>query len=86
VWQYADVRAAYPEALTGRALAVFTMAMFLGVAVVQWFTGVLATAAHASGVDPYAGVLLGTAALVAAGTVAFMTLPAPPQVAKRSID
>ena len=32
VLQYADVRAAYPTALTGRALAVFTMSMFLGVA------------------------------------------------------
>ncbi|RYZ04308.1 MAG: MFS transporter, partial [Comamonadaceae bacterium] len=30
--QYADVRAAYPPQMTGRAMAVFTMAMFLGVA------------------------------------------------------
>jgi predicted MFS family arabinose efflux permease len=77
VWQYADVRAAYPEALTGRALAVFTMAMFLGVALVQWLTGVIATLAHGWAVDPYAAVLLATAALVGAGTLAFRLLPAP---------
>jgi predicted MFS family arabinose efflux permease len=39
VWEYADVRVAYPAALTGRAMAVFTMAMFLGVALMQWLTG-----------------------------------------------
>jgi predicted MFS family arabinose efflux permease len=77
VWQYADVRAAYPEALTGRAMAVFTMAMFLGVALVQWLTGVAATLAHAAGIDPYTAVLLATATLVAMGTLAFRLLPAP---------
>lgn len=82
VWQYADVRAAYPEALTGRALAVFTMAMFLGVAFVQWLTGVFATAAHAAGIDPYTSVLSGTAAMVAIGTLAFMLLPAPTRSAR----
>ena len=80
VWQYADVRAAYPEALTGRALAVFTMAMFLGVALVQWLTGVAATLAHSAGRDPYTAVLLATAALVAMGTLAFRLLPAPPRL------
>jgi len=39
VMQYADVRAAYPASITGRALALLTMAMFLGVAAMQWFTG-----------------------------------------------
>src|SRR5262249_38737642 len=34
--QYADVRSAYPARMTGRAMAVFTMAMFLGVAIMQW--------------------------------------------------
>ena len=32
--QYADVRSAYPPHMTGRAMAVFTMAMFLGVAAI----------------------------------------------------
>src|SRR5205085_3991536 len=33
VMQYAGVRASYPAQMTGRAMAVFTMAMFLGVAI-----------------------------------------------------
>jgi predicted MFS family arabinose efflux permease len=78
VWQYADVRRAYPEALTGRAMAVFTMAMFLGVALMQWFTGVVASIAHARQADPFTAVLLAIAALVAAGALAFALLPAPP--------
>jgi predicted MFS family arabinose efflux permease len=57
VLQYADVRAAYPQSLTGRALALFTMAMFLGVAVMQWFTGWVAELAPAVGVAP--GVAIG---------------------------
>ena len=78
VWQYADVRGAYPEALTGRAMAVFTMAMFLGVALVQWLTGVIATVGPGRlASTPYTAVLLGTAALVALGTLAFRVLPAP---------
>ena len=78
VLQYADVRAAYPAALTGRALALFTMAMFLGVAAMQWFTGWVATLAAARGMDAYAAVLATIGALLAAGTAAFAWLPAPP--------
>lgn len=77
VWQYADVRAAYPEALTGRAMAVFTMAMFLGVAVMQWFTGLVANLAHAAQWPTYPAVLLAIAAVLASGAVAFRLLPAP---------
>ena len=77
VWQYADVRVAYPEAITGRAMAVFTMAMFLGVAVMQWFTGVVAGRAHAAHAEPYTAVLLAIAGLVALGALAFRVLPAP---------
>ncbi|MGJ7492746.1 MFS transporter [Variovorax sp. ZT4R33] len=77
VLQYADVKAAYPATMTGRAMAVFTMAMFLGVAVMQWFTGAVASAAAAQGRDPYASVLLTIAALLVAGAVAFLTLPRP---------
>ena len=44
-----------PGALTGRAMAVFTMAMFLGVALMQWLTGVAASVAAAHGVDPLSG-------------------------------
>jgi predicted MFS family arabinose efflux permease len=77
VWQYADVRAAYPEALTGRAMAVFTMAMFLGVAVVQWLSGLVASLAQGRHGDPYTAVLLAIAGLVFAGALAFRFLPAP---------
>ncbi|MCM2250910.1 MAG: MFS transporter [Ramlibacter sp.] len=77
VWQYADVRRAYPEALTGRAMAVFTMAMFLGIALMQWFTGVTASIAQARQADPFTAVLLATAALLLAGAAAFALLPAP---------
>ncbi|OUM02686.1 MFS transporter [Variovorax sp. JS1663] len=77
VWQYADVRGAYPAALTGRAMAVFTMAMFLGVALMQWLTGVAASVAQAHGMEPYAVVLGGIALLLVAGCAAFAWLPAP---------
>jgi predicted MFS family arabinose efflux permease len=80
VWQYADVRVAYPEALTGRAMAVFTMAMFLGVAVVQWVTGVVANVAHAAHVETYRAVFLAIAGLVGFGALAFLLLPAPASV------
>ena len=42
ILQYADVRASYAPDVAGRALAIFTMAMFLGVALVQWLTGMVA--------------------------------------------
>lgn len=77
VLQYADVKAAYPASMTGRAMAVFTMAMFLGVAVMQWFTGVVASTAAAHGVDTFLAVLATIAALLVAGAAAFRWLPAP---------
>ena len=77
VLQYADVKAAYPAAMTGRAMAVFTMAMFLGVAVMQWFTGAVASLASAHGADPFMSVLLTIAALLLAGAGAFVFLPKP---------
>ena len=75
VLQYADVRAAYSEALTGRAMAVFTMAMFLGIALMQWITGLIASIAKAQGVEPFTAVFLTVAALLAAGAAAFVALP-----------
>ena len=77
VLQYADVRAAYPPTITGRAMAVFTMAMFLGVAAMQWFTGLVASLAAAQGAEPFAAVLASIAALLAAGALAFTLLPGP---------
>jgi predicted MFS family arabinose efflux permease len=77
VMQYADVKAAYPASMTGRAMAVFTMAMFLGVALMQWLTGLAATAAGALQVDPYAAVLGTIAGFLLLGTAAFRWLPQP---------
>lgn len=77
VLQYSDVRDAYPAAMTGRALSLFTMAMFLGVALMQWLTGAVASAATAFGLPPYTVVLGTIAALLAAGALAFVLLPQP---------
>lgn len=78
VLQYADVRNAYSPAITGRAMALFTMSMFMGVAVMQWFTGTVATYAAAHGAEPYTAVLASIAALLAIGALGFAWLPKPP--------
>jgi predicted MFS family arabinose efflux permease len=77
VLQYADVRGAYPATMTGRAMAVFTMAMFLGVALMQWLTGLAASLAHAQDMDPFVVVLLTIAGMLALGGLSFRWLPAP---------
>ncbi len=76
--QYADVRAAYPASITGRALALFTMAMFMGVAVMQAFTGWVASAAPGWGLDPYVAVLATMAVLLVLAAAAYVLLPRPP--------
>jgi len=78
VFQYADVKAAYPASMTGRAMAVFTMALFMGVALMQWLTGLIASVAVALRVEPYAAVLGAIAFLLVVGALAFRLLPAPP--------
>ena len=78
VLQYSDVRSSYPPDLTGRALSVFTMAMFLGVGLVQWLTGWVASWAQDQGVEPYSAVMGAIAALLALGSIAFRWLPASP--------
>ena len=79
ILQYSEVRMAYPAQIVGRALALFTMSMFLGVAVMQWFTGLVASMAKAQGADIYAAVLLTIASLLAVGAVAFAWLPHAPR-------
>ena len=79
--QYADVRSAYPAQMTGRAMAVFTMAMFLGVAIMQWVTGWVAGAAAAWQVERYAAVLGAIAVSLVLGTLAFRLLPQPANAA-----
>ena len=80
VLQYADVRSSYPAAMTGRAMAVFTMALFLGVALMQWVTGVAASLAAARGADPYVAVMLTIAGMLAVGAAAFKALPGPANI------
>ena len=79
VLQYADVRSSYPAAMTGRAMSVFTMALFLGVGLMQWITGVAASTAKAQGAEPYAVVMFTIAGMLALGAAAFRWLPAPRQ-------
>lgn len=78
VLQYADVRASYPPETVGRALSLFTMAMFLGVALMQWLTGAVASAAAAAGWSIYGAVFVAIAAILALGTAGFALLPQPP--------
>jgi len=80
VLQYADVRGAYPATMTGRAIALFTMAMFLGIALMQWLTGLVASVATAHAADPFAAVLGAIALMLAAGAAAFVWLPPPPRI------
>jgi MFS family permease len=79
VLQYSEVRAAYPARIVGRALALFTMSMFLGVAAMQGFTGWVASMAKEQGADIYAAVLLTIACLLALGAIAFAWLPRAPR-------
>jgi len=75
VLQYAYARSAYPAAMTGRAMALLNMAMFLGVSLMQWTTGVAASWAVANGIETYRAVFLTIAGMLAAGTLAFRVMP-----------
>jgi predicted MFS family arabinose efflux permease len=75
ILQYANVRASYSAEMSGRAMSVFTMAMFLGVAIVQSLSGLAASWSQAMGQDPYTGVLVCVASLLALGALAFRVLP-----------
>lgn len=86
VLQYSDVRASYPPDLTGRALSVFTMAMFLGVGLVQWLTGWIADWAQGHGQEPYRAVMIAIAALLALGSTAFRWMPKSPLLLQEPKD
>lgn len=62
-------------------MAAFTMAMFMGVAVMQWVTGLIASAASQAGLEPYAAVMGSIAAWLALSAVGFALLPQPPRPA-----
>ena len=76
--QYGYVRDAYPAEMRGRALSLFTMAMFLGIALMQWLTGVAASLTKAVGGEPFSAALLTMAAMLALGALAFWKLPRAP--------
>jgi predicted MFS family arabinose efflux permease len=81
---YADVRASYPPSMTGRALSLFTMAMFLGVALMQWITGLAASIAAELGLPAYAVVFASIGLLLALGALGFARLPQPPMLGAAS--
>jgi MFS family permease len=87
VMQYADVRAAYPAAMTGRAMAVFTMAMFMGVALMQSFTGwVASAAAQHGGLEAQGAVMGAIAGMLVLGALLFRFLPQPAALAGVGVD
>ena len=75
VLQYAYTKNAYPADMTGRAMALLNMAMFLGVSLMQWTTGVAASWAVAHGAEPFRAVFLTVAGMLTVGTFAFLVLP-----------
>jgi len=83
ILQYSDVRSSYPPELTGCALSLFTMAMFLGVALMQSLTGAVGAWAGAQGMEPYRVVFLAMAAWMALASLAFRLLPASPLLKHR---
>ncbi len=83
VLQYADVRSSYPAEVTGRALSLYTMSMFLGIALMQWLTGLLAAWAQHQGHDPFQAVMLCIAGMLAAASTAFRVLPQSPSLPPR---
>lgn len=76
VLQYSDARSSYPPELAGRSLSLFTMAMFLGVALMQSLTGAVAAWSTSLGGEPYQAVLLAIAAWLTLASLAFRYLPA----------
>jgi hypothetical protein len=54
---------------------LLNMAMFLGVSLMQWTTGVAASWAASNGVEPFRAVFLTITGMLAVGTLAFLLLP-----------
>lgn len=82
---YSEVREAWPPEMAGRALSIFNSAMFLGVALMQWASGLAAAAADGPGADPVAAAFWTMAAMLLAGTVIYLLLrPATRTTASRA--
>ncbi|MFT4102733.1 MAG: MFS transporter [Burkholderiaceae bacterium] len=75
IWQYAYMKNAYAPQQTGRIIALANSSMFLGVALMQWATGVASTWAARHGIETFKAALLAMAVMLAAGTLAFAWLP-----------
>ena len=71
---YAEARSSYPPELTGRGLTALNMSFFLGAAVAQSLSGIIAVGAQQVGWNAIDAVLLFLAAALLAGTVCFFTL------------
>lgn len=81
---YAEVRSSYPREITGRALSIYTMSMFLGAGLMQSLSGVVAGVAEAQGLEIYRVVMLMVAGLLLAGCLAYRGLPKSPLLNQRS--
>lgn len=75
VLQHGYVHESYAPAVRGRALSLLTMAMFLGVALMQSVSGLVAGWAPALGLESFSAALLSMSALLLAGAAAFGWLP-----------
>lgn len=71
---YAEARSSYPPELTGRGLTALNMSFFLGAAVAQSLSGVIAAVAQLAGWNAIDAVLLFLTTSLLAGTVCFFTL------------
>lgn len=71
---YAEARSSYPAELTGRGLTALNMSFFLGAAVAQSLSGIIAAAAQGVGLNEINAVLLFLSASLLAGTICFFTL------------
>ena len=71
---YAEARSSYPPELTGRGLTALNMSFFLGAAVAQSLSGVIAAGAQQVGWNAIDAVLLFLGATLLAGTICFFVL------------
>src|SRR6186997_2743473 len=71
---YTEARSSYPPELTGRGLTALNMSFFLGAAVAQSLSGVIAAGAQQVGWNAIDAVLLFLATALLAGTACFFTL------------
>ena len=74
ILMYAEARSSYPPELTGRGMTALNMSIFLGAAVAQSLSGVIATGAQKVGWNAIDAVLLFLSASLLAGTFCFFTL------------